>query len=90
MRESRLAYCTRAGEFSERVVPMTEEARRRGLAVIDLIDRAIARGFLPPAPRPRACSMCDFRLVCGSMEEQRVARKDQTALDELSKVRDLR
>ena len=58
--ESRLEYCTRAGEFSERVVPMTEPARRRGLEVVELIDRSIARGFLPPAPRQRACGMCDF------------------------------
>src|SRR5262249_11937078 len=49
--ESRLSYCTRAGEFSERVVPMTEPARRRGLEVLEVIDRAIGQGFLPPAPR---------------------------------------
>src|SRR5205823_10314016 len=74
--ESRLSYCTRAGEFSERVVPMTDSARRRGLEVIEIIDRAIARGFLPPAPRAKACALCDFRGVCGPHEEQRAGRKD--------------
>jgi ATP-dependent helicase/nuclease subunit B len=85
--ESRLSYCTRAGEFSERVVPMAEPARRRGLEVIDLIDRAIARGFLPPAPRQKACAICDFRPVCGPSEERRIAEKDPRALDDLSSLR---
>jgi hypothetical protein len=66
---------------------MTAPSRRRGLEVIELIDRAIARGFLPPAPRAKACPTCDFRLVCGSLEEQRIARKDSRALEDLSKLR---
>jgi CRISPR/Cas system-associated exonuclease Cas4 (RecB family) len=85
--ESRLAYCTRAGEFSERVVPMTEPARRRGLEVLEVIDRAIGHGFLPPAPRERACSACDFRPVCGPLEERRIREKDQQALAELMLLR---
>src|SRR5262245_59122314 len=85
--ESRLSYCTRAGEFSERVVPMTESARRRGLEVLEVIDRAVARGFLPPAPRERACGACDFRPVCGPHEERRVKEKDQQALAELNVLR---
>ncbi len=85
--ESRLSYCTRAGEFSERVVPMTEPARRRGLEVLDLIDRAIARGFLPPAPRQKACTTCDFRPVCGPLEEQRIRVKEARALDDLILLR---
>jgi ATP-dependent helicase/nuclease subunit B len=89
VRESRLSYCTRAGEFSERVVPMNEAARRRGLEVLELIDRAVGRGFLPPAPRTRACSMCDFVPVCGPVEELRVAVKDARALEELTKLRGL-
>ena len=85
--ESRLSYCTRAGEFSERVVPMTEPARRRGLEVLELIDRAIARGFLPPAPRQKACAICDFRPVCGPLEEQRIGLKDARALEDLALLR---
>jgi CRISPR/Cas system-associated exonuclease Cas4 (RecB family) len=85
--ESRLSYCTRAGEFSERVVPMTEPNRRRGLEVIAVIDRAIERGFLPPAPRQRACTMCDFRVVCGSGEEHRAGKKNARDLDELRELR---
>src|SRR5262245_37632453 len=85
--ESRLSFCTRAGEFAERVVPMNEAARRRGREVLELIDRAVARGFLPPAPRPKACAMCDFTAVCGSLEEQRVERKEGRALEDLNTLR---
>jgi len=85
--ESRLSYCTRAGGFSERVVLLTEPARRRGLEVLELIDRAIARGFLPPAPRQKACAACDFRPVCGPLEEQRIRLKDARALEDLSLLR---
>ena len=85
--ESRLSYCTRAGEFSERVVPMAEPARERGLEVLTLIDRAIARGFLPPAPRQKACAICDFLLICGPSEERRIEQKDQRALQDLLLLR---
>src|SRR5262249_19424888 len=84
---SRLSFCTRGGEFSERVVAMSESARRRGLEVIEVVDRAIARGFLPPAPRPKACLMCDFSAVCGPLEEQRVGKKESRALEDLNRLR---
>jgi ATP-dependent helicase/nuclease subunit B len=85
--ESRLSYCTRAGGFSERIVPMTEPARQRGLEVLALIDRAVERGFLPPAPRDKACQICDFRPVCGPREEQRIAHKEPKALADLFLLR---
>ena len=85
--QSRLSYCTRAGGFSERVVPLTEAARARGLEVLTVIDRAIEHGFLPPAPRERACAMCDFRPVCGPLEERRIADKDPRALEGLTLLR---
>jgi RecB family exonuclease len=86
--ESRLYYCTRAGGFSERRVPLTGEARGRGVEVLGLVDRAIAAGFLPPAPRARACGICDFRDVCGPHEEIRVKLKDQARLEELRALRE--
>jgi RecB family exonuclease len=86
--QSRLYYCTRAGGFSERVVPLSEEARAQGPAVLGLVDRAIEAGFLPAAPRPRACGICDFRDVCGPREETRIALKDQARLDPLRALRD--
>jgi len=86
--QSRLYYCTRNGGFSERVVPMADEARARGPQVLGLIDRAIEVGFLPAAPRQRACMICDFRDVCGPLEETRLTFKDQPSLDALRALRD--
>jgi RecB family exonuclease len=85
--ESRLFYCTRVGGFTEAVVPMTGDARSRGLDVLGVIDRAIAAGFLPAAPRRRACRICDFGAVCGPGEETRIARKDPERLAELDALR---
>jgi hypothetical protein len=59
------------------------------------VDEAIARGFLPAAPRPRAgarpsaCEICDFLLVCGPEEERRSQRKDRAALAALRRLREL-
>ena len=86
--ESRLYYCTRAGGFSERVVPLSADARGRGLEVLAVIDRAITDGFLPAAPRARACGICDFRDVCGPHEETRIKQKDPARIDELRTLRD--
>src|SRR5712692_9605208 len=86
--ESRLFYCTRAGGFSERVVPMSAETRERGPEVLGVIDRAIAAGFLPAAPRPRACGICDFRDVCGPHEETRIRLKDPARTEELRTLRE--
>jgi RecB family exonuclease len=86
--ESRLFYCTRAGGFSERLVPLSADARSRGTEVLALIDRAIAAGFLPAAPRARACGICDFRDVCGPHEELRIRQKDQARIEELRELRE--
>jgi len=86
--QSRLYYCTRTGGFAERVVPMADEARARGPQVLRLIDRAIEIGFLPAAPRQRACMICDFRDVCGPLEETRLTYKDQPRLDALRALRE--
>ena len=75
--QSRLYYCTRAGGFSERVVPLSEEARGRGTEVLALIDRAIEAGFLPAAPRARACRSATSATCAGPHEETRITQKDQ-------------
>jgi CRISPR/Cas system-associated exonuclease Cas4 (RecB family) len=85
--EARLFYATRAGEFEQRVVPMSGATRRRGVEVVAAIDDAISRGFLPPAPRERACAICDFREICGPHEERRAAQKDQNPLGLLRALR---
>jgi ATP-dependent helicase/nuclease subunit B len=86
--EGRLFFCTRAGEFAERIVPLAAPARARGVEVLAVIDRSVAAGFLPPAPRKDACTFCDFREVCGPHEEARLGRKDPGRLAELATLRD--
>ncbi|HEV2177715.1 MAG TPA: PD-(D/E)XK nuclease family protein [Terriglobia bacterium] len=85
--EGRLYFCTAAGGFSERAVRLHDVARQRGLQVLETVDRALERAFLPPAPKEGACKWCDFRDVCGPLEELRVAQKDQEKLDDLQTLR---
>ncbi|MCC6990879.1 MAG: PD-(D/E)XK nuclease family protein [Acidobacteria bacterium] len=79
--EGRLSYCTTAGQFSERAITLDEHIRRRGLEVLEIVDRAIEHGMLAARPgqvagRP-ACDYCDFRAVCGPDEPRRTARKPE-------------
>ena len=85
--ESRLFHCTARGGFRERVVPIDERARRLGREVLEVVDRAVAAGNLPPAPRENACRICDFRVVCGPYEEIRLRRKDPAPLADLRELR---
>lgn len=88
--ESRLFFCTAAGGFSERIVPLNEIARESGSAVLRAIQRAIGAGFLVPAPREEACAHCDFQEVCGPYEDIRIGQKDEhSQLVQLKAVRDL-
>jgi ATP-dependent helicase/nuclease subunit B len=73
--ESRLYFCTTREGYAERIVPMDDRARRAGLGVLTLVDRAISHGQLLPTPRADACKYCSFRPVCGPHEEERSKRK---------------
>jgi RecB family exonuclease len=83
----RLFYCTAPGGFAEHPVPLSDANRRAGLEALQIIDRAIELGFLPPAPAGRACSWCDFRPVCGPDEPQHVRRKPAESLGDLTALR---
>ena len=85
--ESRLFFCTVGGNFSTRPVRLGDDERRRGIEVLEIIDRAIEAGSLLPAPRERACDWCDFKTVCGPAEEIRSGRKDPRALADLRALR---
>jgi ATP-dependent helicase/nuclease subunit B len=85
----RLFYCTAAGGFSEHPVPLTDANRRAGLEALDIIDRAIELGFLPPAPAERACTWCDFRPVCGPDEPAHLKRKPSEQLADLIALREI-
>ncbi len=79
--EGRLSYCTTAGQFSERAITIDEHIRRRGLEVLEIVDRAIEHGMLAARPGQlagrAACDYCDFRAVCGPDEPRRTARKPE-------------
>ena len=87
--ESRLSFCTTVGRYEQRAVTLDDGARRRGTEVLEIIDRAIEIGSLPPAPRQGACQWCDFQVVCGPWEERRAAAKDQAPLADLAALRRL-
>lgn len=87
---TRLWYCTAAGRYAVRDVALTPEARRTAREVLEIVDRAIAQGFLPPAPRQDACRHCDFRAACTPHEERRVRLKDRGPLADLEALRSMR
>ena len=73
--EGRLSYCTTAGRFSKHPIPLDVLTRRRGLEVLEIIDRAIERGTLAAKPAHDACTYCDFLSVCGPDEEHRTLQE---------------
>jgi CRISPR/Cas system-associated exonuclease Cas4 (RecB family) len=83
----RLFYCTAPGGFAQHEIPLNEANRRLGVEALEIIDRAIELGFLPPAPAERACSWCDFRIVCGPHEAERVRLKSADKLGDLEHLR---
>ena len=86
--EGRLYYATTAGGYRDVRIPMTPLARRTGVEVLEIIDRAIETGFLAPAPDERACTWCDFRPVCGPTAEHRISRvKSRDPLADLIALR---
>ena len=86
--EGRLYYATTAGGYREVRIPLTPQARRLGVEVLEIIDRAVETGFLAPAPAEKACAWCDFAAVCGPTAERRVSRyKAQEPLADLLDLR---
>jgi ATP-dependent helicase/nuclease subunit B len=83
----RLFYCTSAGSFHSHEIPLNEQTREAGLEVLQVVDRAIERGFLAPTPTEEACGRCDFRPVCGPDMFHRVLRKPQNELADLLALR---
>jgi CRISPR/Cas system-associated exonuclease Cas4 (RecB family) len=86
----RLFYATTAGGFVEHEIPINAYTRAQGLQVLEIVDRAVEVGFLPAAPADRACSLCDFRAVCGPREEERTRRKARERLADLEALRSMR
>ncbi len=86
---SRLSYCTARGGFQEIAFDITPRHRAFFQHAMSLIDGEIDRGFLPAAPQPDACALCDYLPVCGPGEERRTARKRRDSLDALQQLRNI-
>jgi ATP-dependent helicase/nuclease subunit B len=84
---ARFSYCTTAGGFTEHNVAINERSRDMGIEALEIIDRAVELGMLPPAPAERACSFCDFLPVCGPNQERRARRKSREQIADLIQLR---
>jgi ATP-dependent helicase/nuclease subunit B len=84
---ARFSYCTTAGGFTEHNVPINEQTRGLGVEALEIIDRAVELGVLPPAPAEKACTFCDFLPVCGPNQERRALRKSQKEIADLIALR---
>ncbi|MBS0278594.1 MAG: PD-(D/E)XK nuclease family protein, partial [Proteobacteria bacterium] len=84
----RLFYCTHRGGYEHAEVEINGAARAIAEDVITVIDEAIEDGFLPAAPAHEACERCDYRLLCGPYEEQRVRVKSREPLKPLRWLRE--
>jgi CRISPR/Cas system-associated exonuclease Cas4 (RecB family) len=84
---ARFSYCTTAGGFSEHSVAINESTRRMGIEALEIIDRAVELGMLPPAPAEKACAFCDFLAVCGPNQERRARRKAHEQIADLLELR---
>jgi hypothetical protein len=84
---SRLYYCTQRGGYTPVSVAVTDGARQDLERALRIIDDGIASGRLPAAPSEGQCEWCDFRMVCGPREEERVRRKPP--LEPLERLRNI-
>lgn len=83
----RLFYCTTAGQFTPYEIPLMGDAPKRGIEVLEIIDRAIENGALAAKPAHDACDWCDFQVVCGTREPQRTRKKDAKLFSDLDELR---
>lgn len=86
----RLFFCTQRGDYRQIDVPLNGESKHALESVLEIVDEAVNEGFLPAAPRSKACDFCDYRVVCGPYEERRIQRKDQEKLKRLAQLREMR
>jgi len=82
----RLYYCTRKGDYAERVVTLDEEALANLAEFQRMITQFIEVGFFPAAPFPKSqnwkdynfgCRYCDYLPVCGPRAEELAERKSR-------------
>jgi RecB family exonuclease len=83
----RLYYATIAQNYTAIDVPVQDWTRTSALRLLARIDGAIRDGILPAAPRKDGCKGCEYLVVCGPYEEERVKVKSQAELKGLKELR---
>ncbi len=83
----RLYYATIAQNYQVIDVQVNDWTRRRAVHVLEIIDDAMRDGFLPAAPRKDGCRGCEYLVVCGPYEEERVKVKSPAELKKLKELR---
>jgi ATP-dependent helicase/nuclease subunit B len=83
----RLFYATLRGGYRSVYIPLNDSTRVEINHVLATIDDALAKGVLPAAPREDGCKHCDYIVICGPHEEERVRRKPPGELEGLIQLR---
>jgi RecB family exonuclease len=83
----RLFYATLRGGYCSIDVPLNDQTRAEADRVLSTIENAVQAGRFPAAPREDVCEYCDYLVVCGPYEVERVRRKPQTDLEPLIQLR---
>ena len=76
----RLYFCTHGARYRSHDVPLNARAREAAEVLYQAAHELIGGGLLPAAPEEGACERCDYRVICGPYEEERVARVKQREL----------
>ncbi|MGH7841717.1 MAG: PD-(D/E)XK nuclease family protein, partial [Candidatus Binataceae bacterium] len=91
----RLYYCTAAGNYEERIVPLDGAARAAIAGLARVVGAALEAGFMPAAPGDGECQYCDYRPVCGPYEQMRwtqfknVTAGAQAGIADLTRLREM-
>ena len=85
-----LFYATVRGGYRSIWMPLSDGTRDEAERILSTIDTAIVNGVLPAAPREDACGRCDYAVVCGPYEEERVRRKPPGELQPLVELREVK
>jgi RecB family exonuclease len=86
----RLHYATLRSNYREIDITLNEFTRGVAGRALGIIDESLHQGFLPAAPREKACEKCDYRVVCGPYEEERSGRKSKPELKSLRELRGMK
>ncbi len=86
----RLFYATIRGGYRSIWMPLSDRTRDEAERVLATIDTALAKGVMPAAPREDACGRCDYAVVCGPYEKERVLRKPPGELQRLVQLREVK